>query len=226
MRLLCVRCFVEAARFAVAALCCAWVHAAGATDVQVDFGQPDPGNFLRLNMGSNGWTNGNLSQYYDDLAVQYRRMDHWNNFLGPIRRRPDGGLWYDYWTLDHAIYEGTGGFRNKPYATVDYSPACFTTEFLRNPLIFERPGFEAQLTPAGTIIVAGNNSFPSETAQTAMFELNRKGIVIWRGDYYQRFAVTPSNWLVINQDDGTYQVLDAAQENRRRPGAVPGASRR
>jgi hypothetical protein len=90
--------------------------------VSVHFDQPDESNFLRLNMGSNGWTNANLSQYYDDLAVQYRRMDHWNNFLGPIRRRPDGGLWFDYWALDHAIYEGTGGFRCKPYPAVDYSP--------------------------------------------------------------------------------------------------------
>ncbi len=195
-----------------------------AAEVRVHFDQPDNGNFLRLNMASNGWTRVNLSQYYDDLAVRYRRMDHWNNHFGPIRRRPDGGLYYDYWSLDHAIYEGTGGFHIKAYPTVDYSPACFTTDFLRNPIMFDRETYDAQLTPAGTLIVSGKNPWPKQTAAAGMFEINRKGIILWQTDYHASFAVTPTNWLIIHQDDGTYLVLDAGA--KRSAAARVGSSRK
>jgi hypothetical protein len=182
-----------------------------ATEINVNFALPDTSHFLRLNMGSNGWTNGGLSQYYDDLDVSYRRMDHWNNLYNPIRRCPDGRLWYDYWALDHAIYDGTGGFRFKPYPAVDYSPACFTTEFLRNPMHFVPEGFHAQLTPAGTLILWGKEEHYGAYAATGMYEVDRKGVVVWKADYGPNFVVTRSNRLLVNRDDGTYLVLDAAR---------------
>ncbi len=208
-------------RFVAMGLLLVGSQLAWGTEIDVDFGKTEPGDFLRLNMGSTGWTHGGLSQYYDDLAVSYRRMDHWNNWYGPVRRRPDGGLWYDFWTLDHAIYDGTGGFHFKPYPTVDYSPACLTTEFRCNPMQFHVDEFHGQLTPAGTIIVSGKDPRVGETAGTGMFELNRKGVVVWRAEHRANFFVTPSNRLIINQADGSYSVLDAA---RREIGAGQGVA--
>lgn len=101
-----------------------------------------------------------LEPYYNDIGVEYRRMDHWNNAYGPVRRRPDGGLWYDYAALDNSIYNSTGGFSFKAYPTVDYSPACMSTELLRNPLQVQNGTSQGWMTPVGTMMYAGETIHP------------------------------------------------------------------
>ena len=52
------------------------VSPAAAADISVQFDTPGNPLPLRLNQASNGWTHAGWSQYYDDIGVQYRRMDH------------------------------------------------------------------------------------------------------------------------------------------------------
>src|SRR5476651_391378 len=104
----------------IALVAAAWIASlpVTATEVGVDFSSPGDPIPLRLNVGSEAWTHADWSQYYNDIGVEYRRMDHWNNAYGPVRRRPDGGLWYDYAALDDSIYHSTGGFSFKAFPTV------------------------------------------------------------------------------------------------------------
>ena len=192
-----------------------------ATDIGVDFGTPGEPIPLRLNVGSEGWTHLDWSQYFNDIGVGYRRSDHWNNAYNPVRRRPDGGLWYDFATLDGAAYDGTGGFSYKSYPTVCFSPACLTTEFLQNPMSFEQGTVCGSLTPAGTLLISGQSrptstvfnpnpstflSMVGNRADTALYEVDRKGNILARYPYQHDFFATAANHVVINTKDG-YSIL-------------------
>ncbi len=180
--------------------------------LDADFATPDPSFFLRLNQASTGWTRTDWSQYYDDLGVSYRRMDHWFNAFDVVRRRPDGGLIYDFGSLDAALRDSLGGFNFKAYATLDYSPACLTTDFLRNPLPFERGKFRGQLTSAGTLVFWGQAMHGwGSPVDDGMYEVDRKGNILWHADYGTDFFATASNNLIINNANGSI-VLDASRK--------------
>ena len=140
----------------------------------------------------------------------------WNNAYNPIRRRPDGGIWYDLGALDDSIYNGTGGFNIKAYLTVDYCPACLDTEFLQNPIELEQGSVTAAITPAGTLYISGKKRVADATGGTpclvgapneeGTYEVDRKGNILAQYPLQHILFATPADHIVIKTDSG-YSVL-------------------
>jgi hypothetical protein len=154
------------------------------------------------------WTHPGWTDFLQDLNVRSRRLDTSLGTLDMAERRPDGQLHLNPGALEAAFESATAGFSIDPYPVLGYSPACLTTELLRNPLVLGPT--QAWLLPSGSfLLLSAASPGPTPSAARTLREISRKGIVLWQRDGVRDVVPTDQGTLLLTYTEGGCSELDA-----------------